>query len=76
MDADGLRQKLSQVDGKGYKAYRDLKGSYDFPRFTLFIDHVQSDPFAAPSRLRVRADQVSARFAPRLFETKVSQVAL
>ncbi len=49
-----LRQHLQRIDGKGYKAYEDIRGEYRFPRFTLVVDHVQADPFAAPSRLRVR----------------------
>ena len=49
-----LQQHLQRIDGKGYKAYKDIRGEYRFPRFTLIVDHVQADPFAAPSRLRVR----------------------
>lgn len=41
-----------RIDGKGYKAYKEIEGSFDFGLFTLHIDHVQGDPFAAPSRLR------------------------
>lgn len=47
-----LKSLLTSLDGKGYKAYKDLKGSYDFPDFRLIVDHVQGDPYAAPSRLR------------------------
>ena len=47
-----LAEQLERIDGKGYKAYKDIAGSYAFPRFRLLIDHVQADPFAAPSRLR------------------------
>ncbi|HXV44797.1 MAG TPA: ABC-ATPase domain-containing protein, partial [Anaerolineae bacterium] len=49
-----LQRLLSRIDGKGYPAYKDIRGSYAFEEFTLFIDHVQGDPFAGPSRLRVR----------------------
>jgi predicted ABC-class ATPase len=49
-----LQRLLSRMDGKGYPAYKDIRGSYSIDYFTLFIDHVQGDPFAAPSRLRVR----------------------
>ncbi|MCL6106639.1 MAG: ABC-ATPase domain-containing protein [Actinobacteria bacterium] len=76
MDAAGLKQKLEQLDGGGYKAYRKIKGSYLFPRFTFFVDHVQSDPFAAPSRMRVRVLQSDAGFEPRLYCTDVRQTAL
>lgn len=39
---------------KGYKAYKDLLGSHKYHNFTLHIDHVQADPYASPSRIRVR----------------------
>lgn len=44
---------LERIDGRGYKAYNDIRGSYDFEFFTLFVEHVQRDPFASPSLLRV-----------------------
>jgi len=49
-----LKQILRRIDGKGYKAYKDLENSFEFPGFTLHLDHVQGDPFAAPSAIRVR----------------------
>jgi len=51
-DRKDLEQTLGRIDGKGYKAYKDIAGRYDFERFRLHIDHVQADPFAAPSRAR------------------------
>lgn len=48
-----LIQQLKRIDNKGYKAYKDLQGKYSFPEFDLFLDYVQGDPFAAPSRLRI-----------------------
>ena len=51
-----LRRKLLDLDNSNYKAYRDIQGSYEFPDFTLIIDHVQGDPFAAPTaRVRTKA---------------------
>ncbi len=43
------------IDGRGYKAYRRLLGRHDlgFGR-VLRVDHVQADPFAPPSRMRVQ----------------------
>ncbi len=52
-DRKDLEQTLGRIDGKGYKAYKDIAGRYDFERFRLHIDHVQADPFAAASRARV-----------------------
>jgi predicted ABC-class ATPase len=54
-DAEALRALLRRIDGRGYKAYKDIRGATRIDdRVTLFVDHVQGDPFAAPSRLRVR----------------------
>lgn len=43
---------LRRIDGRGYKAYREIAGEWAFPDFTLIVDHVQGDPFADPSRIR------------------------
>jgi len=50
---EDLKEILARINEKGYKAYKDIEGSYDFGIFVLSVDHVQGDPFAAPSRLRV-----------------------
>ncbi|MDI6601490.1 MAG: ABC-ATPase domain-containing protein [Thermoanaerobacteraceae bacterium] len=52
-----LIEILNRIDGKGYKAYKDIEGEYDMGSFKLYIDHVQSDPFAPPSRIRARVAQ-------------------
>lgn len=73
---DDLRNILARIDGRGYKAYKDLEGTYAYPRFTLFIDHVQGDPFASPSKIRVRVSDPVAKFPPDLFSDRVRRVAL
>ncbi|NEQ21249.1 MAG: ABC-ATPase domain-containing protein [Microcoleus sp. SIO2G3] len=73
---ENLRQLLLQLDGRGYKAYRDIKGSYQFPDFTLIIDRVQGDPFATPSQVRVQLPQSVAGFPPQLYQTPSREVAL
>lgn len=47
-----LMQTLKQIDGKGYKAYKSVQGHYKFSDFDLYIDYVQGDPFATPSKIR------------------------
>ncbi|MFO7931417.1 MAG: ABC-ATPase domain-containing protein [Desulfosalsimonas sp.] len=74
--ADALKQNLSRIDGKGYKAYKDIAGEYDFRSFTLFIDHVQGDPFAAPSRLRVRVARPESGFLKDTTSNKSRVTAL
>ena len=49
-----LEQLLQANDHKPYPAYKNLKGKYTFPSYVLSIDHVQGDPFAAPSSLSIR----------------------
>ncbi len=73
---EDLEATLHRLDGRGYKAYRDIEGSYRFPMFTLHIDHVQGDPFAAPSRVRLVVSQDAARFDPTLFATPARNRAL
>ncbi len=57
-----LKRILSRIDGRGYKAYRDIRNTYSTGFYTLIIDHVQGDPFAAPSRIRVRLSRGAAGF--------------
>lgn len=58
-DKQALHRLLDRIDGRSYPAYRDMKGHWTIEGvqggFELFVDHVQGDPFAAPSRVRVRA---------------------
>lgn len=49
-----LQHELERIDRRGYPAYKDLRGQYDFGDFVLSIDHVQGDPFASPSSMSVR----------------------
>lgn len=49
-----LAQLCHLIDGRGYKAYRRLLGGHELgPGRSLRVDHVQADPYAPPSRLRV-----------------------
>ncbi|MGD8569561.1 MAG: ABC-ATPase domain-containing protein, partial [Gammaproteobacteria bacterium] len=67
---ENLKQQLQRIDGKGYKAYKDIKGVYDFKSFTVSIDHVQGDPFAAPSRVSIQIPMTVAQFPDQFWETR------
>ncbi|WAI01384.1 ABC-ATPase domain-containing protein [Methanogenium organophilum] len=67
--AETLRNKLRRIDGKGYGYYGDIRGRYRFDTFVLHIDHVQKDPFASPSRVRVIVDAAAAGFPPDMWNT-------
>jgi len=71
-----LKNILSKIDGRGYKAYKQLRGSYSFRDFTLYIDYVQGDPFASPSKLRIRVLQTKAKFTHDLFSNQSRKTAL
>ena len=43
-----LKQLLDRIDHRGYPAYKDTKGQYQFQGYVFSIDHVQGDPFASP----------------------------
>ncbi|MDE4907381.1 ABC-ATPase domain-containing protein [Methanogenium marinum] len=67
--AETLRSLLRRIDGKGYGYYGDIRGQYRFDTFVLCIDHVQKDPFASPSRVRVLVDSATAGFASDMWDT-------
>jgi hypothetical protein len=80
-DKDQLERELHRIDGKPYGAYKDLKGTslytgmtnsgvWDFGTFLLSLDRIQSDPYAPPSKARVRVPQNIARFPSSLFRNK------
>ncbi|MCT7969126.1 ABC-ATPase domain-containing protein [Laspinema sp. D1] len=76
MQYQQLRQQLNQLDGRSYKAYKDIQGRYKFPDFTLSIDYVQGDPFASPSKLSVRVPQSVAGFPEELYHSPSRNIAL
>lgn len=74
--AEELKELLYKIDRRGYPAYKDTKGIYRFKGFVLGIDHVQSDPFASPSKLHIEVSGKTAGFPVRLYEKKHKQIAL
>ncbi len=75
-DRQQLAAALRRIDGKGYKAYKDVQGRYRFDGFELRIDHVQGDPFGSPSRLRVLVPARTAGFPEDLRTPGSRSVAL
>lgn len=74
--ATELRTRLRNIDRKGYPAYKELKGQYNFGDYVLSIDHVQGDPFASPSRLSVRVEKVKAGFPAEYYDTPAKRITL
>lgn len=61
-----LKNKLESIHRKSYPAYKSLRGSYTFGDFVLSIDHVQGDPFAAPSSLHVELPIEKSRISGKI----------
>ena len=70
-----LAETLERIDGRGYKAYRDIEGGWQFSEFLLFVDRVQSDPFAAASKFRVRVDIDSVALPEQALANRVRRMA-
>jgi len=70
-----LGEILRRIDGRGYKAYRDIQGAHDLGDLSLHVDRVQGDPFAAPSKLRLRVPQRRAGLPEALFSNRVRRIA-
>jgi predicted ABC-class ATPase len=73
-NAEQLKKILERVDGRGYKNYNTIKGIYDFDFFTLHIDHVQRDPFAGPSLIRISTGSDS--FPKAILKNQSQRVAV
>ena len=71
-----LKSLLNRIDHKGYPAYKDTKGIYQFQGYELSIDHVQGDPFASPSKVSVRVRGRQAAFPKELYKERHQRVAL
>lgn len=63
---EDLQRTLRRIDGRGYPAYRDLRGVWSFPQFNLEVRRVQGDPFAAPTQVAAILSPERAGFDPAL----------
>ncbi|MCM1178901.1 MAG: ABC-ATPase domain-containing protein [Clostridium sp.] len=70
-----LKNLLKQIDHKSYPAYKDTKGKYAFKDYVLSIDHVQGDPFAAPSKVSLIVSGTVAGFDSCYYENPYKKVA-
>ena len=70
-----LEQHLRRLDGRGYRDYKEVRGRYRAPNFTLAVDHVQGDPFAEPSRVRALVAPEDARLPEWALRSPVRRLA-
>lgn len=74
--AEELKQLLDRIDHRGYPAYKDTKGKYQFQGYVFSIDHVQGDPFASPSKVSVQVKGSTAGFPEELYKGRHQRAAL
>lgn len=70
-----LKNILERIDHKGYPAYKDTKGEYQFSKYVLDIEHVQGDPFASPSQIRISVSGKVAGIPAKYFDKKHKRIA-
>jgi len=73
-DLEALAKLLVSLDGHGYRAYKRIEGAWAGPGFTLLVDHVQPDPFATPTRLRVRLPHATHGLSADLWANRPRRV--
>lgn len=71
-----LKKQLSSLNNKSYGLYKTISGKYLFKDYVLSIDHIQGDPFASPSSIRIIITQNVAGFPSELFNKKYKKIAL
>ncbi|MCM1263641.1 MAG: ABC-ATPase domain-containing protein [Butyrivibrio sp.] len=74
--SEELRSSMRAINRRSYPAYKSLAGSYSFGKYILNIEHVQGDPFAAPSRLSVKVNSQTAAFPAEYYKEKCTKTAL
>lgn len=71
-----LEHLLFSIDGAGYSSYKDLYGTYALDPFELSIDHVQVDPYAPPSLMRIMVERSAAAFPDDLLDTRLGRIGV
>ena len=74
--AGQLKNLLMEIDRRSYPTYKETRGSYSFDGYVLNIEHVQGDPFAAPSKLSICVDAHTAMFPEECYLKKHRRIAL
>jgi len=64
------------MDGKPYPAYKAIKSGYECQDYEIWIDHVQGDPFAIPSKIRVRIPISTTGFPEETYSNECRNVTL
>ena len=71
-----LQTLLRSIHRKSSPAYKSLKGFYQFEQYILSIDHIQGDPFAAPSHVSVKINGRAAGFPAFCLKSTLTRTTL
>ena len=71
-----LQQLLLSIDGQSYSGYKRIKGFYRFPDYILAIDHVQVDPYAPPSKMRILIQRETVDIPKEYINQKNKRIAV
>ncbi|GAB3193009.1 ABC-ATPase domain-containing protein [Nesterenkonia suensis] len=76
-DRSTLANTLTSLDGRGYAGYKQLRGAHRLgPGLRLVVDHVQVDPYAPPSLMRVQLDRTAADLPEDLIDDARGRTAV
>lgn len=73
---DELKLLLEKIDHKGYPAYKETKGCYQFNGYVLVIEHVQGDPFAALSQIKIKVKGKDANIISDYYYEAYKRIAV
>lgn len=74
--AADLEQLLQSLDGQQYSAYKRIKGIYKYDQYQLAVDHIQVDPFAPPSKVRIMMNRETAGIPDEWLDSKNKMIAV
>ncbi|GAA3026013.1 ABC-ATPase domain-containing protein [Tetragenococcus solitarius] len=75
-NATTFDQMLNSLDGQKYGAYKRIKGRYQFENYQLSVDHIQVDPYAPPSKMRIIMDRKTAGIPHKWLDTQDKRIAV
>ena len=71
-----LKNILQSIDGEEDKSYKSIEGEYLFNDYTLYIDHIETNPSGCLSNIRVRMTQSVALFPSDTYSNRSREIAL
>lgn len=75
---DRLKKMMIGIDKQDYGAYQSMLGTYNYPKFKLYIDQIPKDPYAPPHTgvYRVKMPLEAIGIKAELISSDVRKIAL